>query len=64
MKRRHKHKVFAGGATNKQFDRIEAKLDQLIDALAADYDDGDEDVLRSLDDGSAVGQARDPNQPL
>jgi len=47
-----------------QLDRIEAKLDQLIDALAADYDDGDEDVLRSLDDGSAVGQARDTDQPL
>lgn len=45
-----------------QLDRIEAKLDALLEALA---DEGEEIERRELTlDGEAVGDDRDDSQPL
>lgn len=47
---------------NSQLDRIEAKLDALLEALA---DEGEEIEKRELTlDGEAVGGERDDSQPL
>lgn len=49
----------------QQMDRIEFKLDQLIEALAGDEADDENagDAVRSLDDGS-IWPARDQNESL
>jgi len=44
-----------------QLDRIEAKLDALLEALA---DEGEEDQQELTLDGEAVGGERDDTQPL
>jgi hypothetical protein len=45
-----------------QLDRIERKLDALLDALAEEQEDEDQ-PSRTLD-GQDAGQERDPLQPL
>lgn len=50
------------GIVPTQLDRIEAKLDSLLEALA---DEGEEIEQRELTlDGQAVGGERDDSQPL
>lgn len=51
-----------GGPSQTQLDRIEAKLDALLEALA---DEGEETEQRELTlDGEAIGGERDDSQPL
>ena len=49
-------------ALRAQLDRIEAKLDALLDALAEDEDEGEPELF-SLD-GEYVGSARDAGEEL
>ena len=47
---------------NPQLDRIEAKLDALLEALADEGEETEQPVLTL--DGEAVGGERDDSQPL
>lgn len=47
---------------NSQLDRIEAKLDALLEALADEGEETEQPVLTL--DGEAVGGERDDSQPL
>lgn len=49
------------GPRPTQLDRIEAKLDALLEALA---DEGEEAEVRITLDGEVVGGERDDSQPL